>query len=78
MGLAASVAAAMGGMGQNAEVLPGDRGRVSTSGAFGNPRPRTGPHPAGTKLVRRFIRTSGRESLHWRQLYKHLTGKDYD
>lgn len=34
-------------------------------------------HPAGTKLVRRFIRGSGFESTHWRSAYAALTGKHY-
>lgn len=34
-------------------------------------------HPAGTKLARRFIRHSGRESTSWRNLYFALTGKHY-
>lgn len=34
-------------------------------------------HPAGTKLVRRFIRKSGKESTFWRNAYAELTGKQY-
>lgn len=34
-------------------------------------------HPAGTKLVRRFIRHSGKESTFWRTAYAALTGKQY-
>lgn len=34
-------------------------------------------HPAGTKLVRRFIRQSGTESVHNRRLYAELTGHQY-
>jgi hypothetical protein len=35
------------------------------------------PHPAGTKLVRRFIRQSGKESTYNRRLYAYLTGHQY-
>lgn len=35
-------------------------------------------HPAGTKLTRRFIRTSSRESTFWRNRYANLTGKQYE
>lgn len=34
-------------------------------------------HPAGTKLVRGFIRHSGKESRHWRETYAELAGKHY-
>lgn len=34
-------------------------------------------HPAGTKLVRRFIRKSGKESTFWRNAYAALTGRQY-
>jgi len=34
-------------------------------------------HPAGTKIVRGFIRRSRRESRHWRSMYAELTGKHY-
>ena len=34
-------------------------------------------HPAGTKLVRGFIRHSGKESKYWREAYADLTGKHY-
>lgn len=34
-------------------------------------------HPAGTKLVRRFLR-SNNGSHHYRALYKNLTGKAFD
>lgn len=34
-------------------------------------------HPAGTKLVRGFIRHSGRESTSWRTMYFNLTGGHY-
>lgn len=34
-------------------------------------------HPAGTKLVRGFIRHSGRESAVWRSMYAEMTGKNY-
>ena len=34
-------------------------------------------HPVGTKLVRRFIRGSGKESTFWRGAYAELTGKQY-
>jgi hypothetical protein len=35
------------------------------------------PHPAGTKLVRRFIRRSGTEATYWRKAYRALTGHHY-
>lgn len=34
-------------------------------------------HPPGTKLVRQFIRQSGKESTFWRNAYAVLTGKQY-
>lgn len=34
-------------------------------------------HPAGTKFVRRFIRSASNEAVHWRRLYADLTGKQY-
>lgn len=34
-------------------------------------------NPAGTKLVRRFIRQSGTEATYWRQCYRALTGRHY-
>lgn len=34
-------------------------------------------NPPGSKLVRRFIRTSGKESAYNRELYKILTGTQY-
>jgi hypothetical protein len=34
-------------------------------------------HPPGTKLIRRFIRTSGKESTFWRNAYAVLTGRQY-
>ena len=34
-------------------------------------------HPAGSKLARKIIRTSGRESTFWRKRYTALTGKVY-
>lgn len=34
-------------------------------------------HPTGTKIVRQFIRKSGRESTFWRSAYAALTGKQY-
>lgn len=35
-------------------------------------------NPAGTKLVRRFIRQSGGESTYWRKRYVALTGRQYN
>lgn len=37
----------------------------------------TSHNPAGTKLIRGFIRHSGRESTYWRELYKSRTGNQY-
>lgn len=34
-------------------------------------------HPAGTKLVKRFIRDSKREQIEYRRVYARLTGKQY-
>ena len=34
-------------------------------------------HPGGTKIVRQFIRQSGRESTFWRNAYATLTGRQY-
>jgi hypothetical protein len=34
-------------------------------------------HPTGTKLVRQFIRQSGKESTFWRNAYAELTGRQY-
>lgn len=34
-------------------------------------------NPAGTKLVRRFIRQAGTEATYWRQCYRALTGRHY-
>jgi hypothetical protein len=39
--------------------------------------PCRGHHPAGTKLLRRFIRQSGRESTANRRAYTKLTGHQY-
>lgn len=35
-------------------------------------------NPAGTKLVRSFIRQSGGESTYWRKRYFELTGRQYN
>mgnify|MGYP005814760895 CR=1 FL=1 len=40
--------------------------------------PQHGPNPAGTKLVRSFIRHSNRESVYWRKLYAQMTGRQYN
>jgi hypothetical protein len=34
-------------------------------------------HPAGTKVIRQFIRQSGKESTFWRNAYAALTGRQY-
>lgn len=38
----------------------------------------TAHNPATTKLIRSFIRGSGKESTFWRLLYKQLTGEQYN
>lgn len=35
------------------------------------------PHPAGSKLVRRFIRDARGENVAYRKLYLRITGKEY-
>jgi len=78
-GLAAAAAVAAAMSFDGADVIPRRRGYVQTPGAFGGGNARRhGPHPAGTKLVRRFIRHSGRESIYWRDLYRQMTGASYD
>ncbi len=44
---------------------------------FGRHHECNAEHPPGTKIVRRFIRGSGRESTYNRQLYARLTGHQY-
>ena len=56
-------------------------GRYASATKKGPGRRRIPPeqqnHPASTKLVRRFIRSSGKESTHWRRRYAVLTGQQY-
>jgi hypothetical protein len=51
--------------------------RSYTTSGPGIMRHRLTANPAGSKRVKRFIRDAEGENVHYRRLYKALTGKDH-
>lgn len=54
-----------------------ERGRSHTTRGPGVMPYRKTPNPAGTKLVKRFIRDSKSENVAYRSLYAAMTGSQY-